>query len=53
VQVESAFNPRAISPKGAMGLMQLMSATAREYALNAFNPGENIRAGVGNTCGGC
>jgi soluble lytic murein transglycosylase-like protein len=47
VQVESAFNPRAVSPKGAMGLMQLMPAIAREYGvLNAFNPGENIRAGV-------
>ena len=47
VQVESAFNPRAVSPKGAMGLMQLMPATAREYGvLNAFNPVENIRAGV-------
>jgi len=47
VQVESAFNPRAVSPKGAMGLMQLMPATAREYGVtNAFNPVENIRAGV-------
>jgi len=47
MQVESAFNPYAISPKGAMGLMQLMPATMRQYGvLNAFNPSENVRAGV-------
>jgi soluble lytic murein transglycosylase-like protein len=47
VQVESAFNPRAISRVGAMGLMQLMPATAREFGvLNAFDPVQNIRAGV-------
>ena len=47
IQVESAFNPRARSPKGALGLMQLMPATARQYGvIDAFNPDENIRAGV-------
>jgi soluble lytic murein transglycosylase-like protein len=47
IQAESAFNPRAVSPKGARGLMQLMPATAAEYGVaDAFNPAENIRAGV-------
>ena len=47
VQVESAYNPNAVSPKGAQGLMQLMPSTARELGvLNAFNPIENIRAGI-------
>jgi hypothetical protein len=47
VQVESGFNPDARSPKGALGLMQLMPATARRFGVtNPFNPVENIRAGV-------
>lgn len=47
IQVESAFNPEARSEKGAMGLMQLMPATAREFGVrNAYNPDENVRAGV-------
>jgi soluble lytic murein transglycosylase-like protein len=47
IQVESRYNPGAVSPKGAIGLMQLMPATIQQFGVrNAFSPSENIRAGV-------
>ena len=47
IDVESRWNPRALSSKGAMGLMQLMPATARRYgAFRPFDEEQNIAAGT-------
>jgi soluble lytic murein transglycosylase-like protein len=47
IQVESNYNPHAVSSKGAEGLMQLMPPTARMLGVsNSFDPSQNIEAGV-------
>jgi len=47
VQVESGYNPRALSNKGAMGLMQLMPGTAAELAVeNPWDIEQNLRGGT-------
>jgi soluble lytic murein transglycosylase-like protein len=44
--VESRFNSRAVSPKGAQGIMQLMPETAAELGVDPANPEENVRGGA-------
>jgi soluble lytic murein transglycosylase-like protein len=47
VQVESSYNPNAVSPKGAQGLMQLMPATAQQYGVpDPFDPLANLDGGA-------
>lgn len=47
IAIESGYNPRAVSPKGAQGLMQLMPATAERFGVvDPFDPRENVRAGA-------
>lgn len=47
IHVESGYDARAVSPQGAVGLMQLMPETARRYRVrNAFDPAQNLRGGA-------
>lgn len=47
IEIESGYNPKAVSPKGAVGLMQLMPATARRYGVsNPLDISQNLRGGA-------
>ncbi|PWU05711.1 MAG: lytic transglycosylase [Terriglobia bacterium] len=46
MKTESAFRPQAVSPKGAIGLMQLMPATAQTLGADPHDPAQNVDAGT-------
>lgn len=52
IAVESGYDARAVSERGASGLMQLMPATAKQYRVaDVFDPAENVRAGAEHLAG--
>ena len=47
IRAESNYNARAVSPKGALGIMQLIPATARRFGVsNVFDPRQNVQGGI-------
>jgi soluble lytic murein transglycosylase-like protein len=47
IEAESRYEPSAVSPRGAIGLMQLLPTTARRFgAQDPFDPGQNVAAGT-------